>query len=119
MEESFSKLTITLSSTVKSGRYKLKHYEWPIERDTGKTVIVDKHHGGHKVLKNEILKVKATRRNDKFTELGFSTICFTKDIVEAGELLKNAVTKKLKQLAVLQINTIAAWESGCEIEKIK
>ena len=117
--ELFSKVTIALSSNVKSGRYKLKYYEWPVDKDTDKTLTVGKYHGGHKFLKNEILKVKATRRNDKFTELGFATICYTKDIIEAGELLRTAVTEKLKELAVLQINTIAAWEAGCELEKVE
>jgi hypothetical protein len=118
MEELFKKVTISLSANVKEGRYVVKYYEWPIKRDTGKTIIVRKHHGDHKFLKNEILKAKPVRRNEKLNELGFSTVCHKKDLDDAIKLLEKTITTKLKELAVLQINTIAAWEGGCNIEKI-
>jgi hypothetical protein len=118
MEKLFSKLTIALTATKKEGRYVMHHYEWPITKDTPKTLVVKKHHGDHKFLKNEILKAKPVRRNDKFTELGFQTVCYAEDVEEAKKLLKNAITSQLKELAVLQINTIAAWEQGVKEEKI-
>jgi hypothetical protein len=119
MAELFSKVTLALSANEKEGRFIVKYYEWPINRDTGKTIIVTKHHGDHKFLKNEILKVKPVRRNDKFAEIGFSTVCYSKDLVEAEGMLREVANKKLKELIDLQMKVLQAWKDGCKIQKVK
>tara|TARA_R110000765_G_scaffold351504_2_gene441510 strand:+ start:124 stop:480 length:357 start_codon:yes stop_codon:yes gene_type:complete len=118
MEKLLCEVTISMSSTIKEGRYKLVSKNYVIKRETAKTVIIDRAGNDHKHLTSELMEIKPTRKNDKMSQLGFKTICLHEDRFEAGSNLKAAIQTKMTELARFYENSIAAWEKGCLLEEV-
>tara|TARA_B110000037_G_C17126808_1_gene508494 strand:- start:2206 stop:2565 length:360 start_codon:yes stop_codon:yes gene_type:complete len=117
MAELLIEITVSLTSTKREGMYKMKYYEWPISKETEKTLTVTRFGNPHRELTSGLNKIKPTRKNTMFHDLGFSVTCKLKDKENCAKKLNEAIQKKIDDLSKLHTNAIDSFKLGFELNK--
>ena len=107
-------VVMSLSATVKSGRYVFRIKEYDIRKETGKTIIVKgkTYSEDQRFYKSALLNVVSDFRNDMITNIQFYTMCFPEDLESAKSLIHDEIHNKIQELSNLNNLALDAFKDG-------
>jgi len=109
---------LNLSSTIVEGRYKLTYREYPIKKETEKTVVIIKNKREDRVMRTDLLIAKSDFTNDRLSKLQFICTCLEEDMDKCIEVLSCAMDKAIKEISSCHLTALAAYNNKFTISKL-
>ena len=106
---------MSLSATVKSGRYIKQIKAYDIKKETEKTVtyiLEGPHQVVNRISKSLILEPISDYRNDKITNIQFYTYYYPEDKEKASKVLETAIKDAVNELTRINNLAIIALNQG-------
>jgi len=106
---------MSLSATVKSGRYIKQIKAYDIKKETEKTVtyiLEGPHQVVNRISKSLILEPISDYRNDKITNIQFYTYYYPEDEEKASDVLEAAIKNAVDELTRINNLAIIALKQG-------
>ena len=106
---------MSLSATVKSGRYIKQIKAYDIKKETEKTVtyiLEGPHQVVNRISKSLILEPISDYRNDKITNIQFYTYYYPEDKEKASKVLETAIKDVVNELTRINNLAIIALNQG-------
>lgn len=109
------RVVMSLSATVKSGRYIKQIKAYDIKKETEKTVtyiLEGPHQVVNRISKSLILEPISDYRNDKITNIQFYTYYYPEDKEKASKVLETAIKDAVNELTRINNLAIIALNQG-------
>jgi hypothetical protein len=112
-------VVLNLSATVAEGRYNVVYREYPIKRETEKTIVIIKNNREDRIMRTDLMVAAADYKNDKLSSMQYISMCYTEDLENCISILKMHMESSVAFVDECHQQALEAMKKECLITKFQ
>jgi len=116
-EQKICRVVLNLSATVEVGRYNVVYREYPVKRETEKTIVIIKNNREERVMRTELMVPVADYKNDKLSSMQYISMCYSENLQDCIEILKMHMESAVAYIDECHQHALEAMKGECLINK--